>query len=345
ALHDYALPADGERGELVGPDGALNWFCASTWHDEAIFASLIGGGGVYAVTGHDHWVPGGYYEEGTLIWRSRWITHNGVIGCREAPAFPGDADSLTLLRQVHAVDGTAHVRVVLDPRADFGRAPLTSPHRDDGVWHPNTAVTGCAGRVPSRTVRPEGLMADLLLKPGQRNDLVLESSHVPLSLTLPRAEQAWTATEHAWHATVPRLEHAVATRDARRAYALLRGLTTRDGGMVAAATTSLPERADEGPNYDYRYMGIRDQSYASQAAAAAAAAAAAGLPDLLDAAVRFTRERLLADGPHLAPGLHRPRHTRTRAARIRPARLSRRLSTGSATAWVSSSNWTASAKP
>jgi GH15 family glucan-1,4-alpha-glucosidase len=76
---------------------------------------------------------------------------------------------------------------------------------------------------------------------------------------------------------------------------VLRGLTTRGGGMVAAATTSLPERAEEGRNYDYRYVWIRDQSFAGQAAAAA------GVPGLLDDAVRFVTERLHEDGPRLAP--------------------------------------------
>ena len=41
--------------------------------------------------------------------------------------------------------------------------------------------------------------------------------------------------------------------------------------MVAAATTSLPERAEEGRNYDYRYVWIRDQCYAGEAAARAGA--------------------------------------------------------------------------
>ena len=65
--------------------------------------------------------------------------------------------------------------------------------------------------------------------------------------------------------------------------------------MVAAATTSLPERAEQGRNYDYRYAWIRDQSYAGQAAAAAQAW------PILDDAVRFVCERLHADGPDLVP--------------------------------------------
>ncbi|MFD4950600.1 glycoside hydrolase family 15 protein [Streptomyces sp. NPDC058451] len=297
ALHDYALLADGERGALIGPDGAVNWLCAPTWHDDAVFASLIGGRGVYAITPRGRWAPGGYYEEGTLIWRSRWITTDGVIECRETLAFPGEAGRLVLLRQLTAVDGTAHLRVVLDPCADYGRAPRTSPHRDDdGIWHLNTGRHRLRWQgAASATARAEGLTADLVLEPGERHDLVLECSDSPLPRTLPRAERAWDATEQAWRQGVPSLEQTIAPRDARRAYATLRGLTTHGGGMVAAATTSLPERAEAGRNYDYRYVWIRDQSYAGQAAAAVNA------PELLDTAVRFVSERLLADGPHLAP--------------------------------------------
>src|SRR5690349_4662091 len=65
--------------------------------------------------------------------------------------------------------------------------------------------------------------------------------------------------------------------------------------MVAAATMSLPERAAQGRNYDYRYVWIRDQCYAGQAVAAD------GPHPLLDAATSFVSARLLADGPHMAP--------------------------------------------
>jgi alpha,alpha-trehalase len=82
---------------------------------------------------------------------------------------------------------------------------------------------------------------------------------------------------------------------ARHACAVLAGLTSSDGGMVAAATTSLPERAEAGRNYDYRYAWIRDQCYAGQAAAAA------GAYPLLDSAVRFVSARLHVDGHQIAP--------------------------------------------
>jgi GH15 family glucan-1,4-alpha-glucosidase len=65
--------------------------------------------------------------------------------------------------------------------------------------------------------------------------------------------------------------------------------------MVAAATMSLPERAREGRNYDYRYVWIRDQCFTGQAVAQA------GPLPLLDDAVRFVSERLLADGDRLVP--------------------------------------------
>ncbi len=94
---------------------------------------------------------------------------------------------------------------------------------------------------------------------------------------------------------MPELHRTVGARDARHAYAVLSGLTTAGGGMVAAATTSLPERARTGRTYDYRYVWIRDQCYAGQAIARA------GPYPLMDDAVRFVRERLLADGPRLSP--------------------------------------------
>ena len=112
---------------------------------------------------------------------------------------------------------------------------------------------------------------------------------------LVRPNDTWLATERAWAQAVPAFSGTVADLDAQAAYAVLRGLTSSGGGMVAAATMSLPERAEQGRNYDYRYCWIRDQCYAGQAVAAA------GGHPLLDDAIRFISERVLADGPGLKP--------------------------------------------
>ena len=105
------------------------------WDSDAVFSALLGGAGCYAVTPADPWfVWGGYYEDGSLIWRSRWITTGGVIECREALAYPGDKETAVLLRRVEAVDTPARLRVQLDLRAGFGRHAMTRLKNDDGVW-------------------------------------------------------------------------------------------------------------------------------------------------------------------------------------------------------------------
>ncbi|MFJ4628296.1 glycoside hydrolase family 15 protein [Streptomyces sp. NPDC088847] len=137
---------------------------------------------------------------------------------------------------------------------------------------------------------------DLDLAAGQRHDLVLELGEWPMwDDSLPVPSDTWARTERAWSDAVPDLDDTVAAHDARQAYAVLRGMTSADGGMVAAATTSLPERSEAGRNYDYRYAWIRDQCFAGQAVAAA------GQHPLLDEAVRFVGARLHEDGPKLKP--------------------------------------------
>jgi len=300
-LREYALLADGERGALIGPRGELAWMCAPRWDSPAVFASLIGGNGVYALTPSGRFVWGGYYEPGSLIWRSRWTASAGIAECREALAFPGEPERTVLLRRYTVIEGRVPAVVLLDLRAGFDDAPVRSLLNTDGMW---------TGRLGDRYVRwsgaadatsvPDGhrgrrLVLRLDPEQGRAHDLVLEISDVPIEDEPPVAEQLWTATRYAWDEAVPDLPATLADRDARHSYAVLRGLTASTGGMVAAATTSLPERAAQGRNYDYRYVWIRDQCIAGQAMAALG-----GAP-LLEDAVRFVADRLLADGAQLKP--------------------------------------------
>ncbi|WP_062347818.1 glycoside hydrolase family 15 protein [Herbidospora yilanensis] len=282
-LRQYAFLADGYRGALIGPMGDIGWLCMPRWDSDAVFASLLGGAGLYAVTPADRrFVWGGFYESGSLIWHSRWVTSTGILDCREALALPATPDRAVLLRRISTLDGPARVTAILDPRAGYGREPVRDLHQDaSGSW------TGRTGDLHFRWTGAD----DLLIHPGHCHDLVLELSCRPFDTAPVDAETAWRTTEQWWRSGRP----SFADRDNMLAHAVLRGMNTPGGGLVAAATTSLPERADAGRNYDYRYAWIRDQCYAGHAAAAA------GDGPLLDAATGFITARLLTDGPGLVP--------------------------------------------
>ena len=288
-LREYALLADGERGILVGPRGDFAWMCFPTWDSTAVFSSLIGGSGSYSITPRGPSVWGGYYEPASLIWHSRWVTvDNAIIECREALALPTQPERAVVLRRVIARQATAQLNVTLYPRGNFGNEPLRRLARDEsGHWRGQVGDIQLAWfggeNAQARTDGHGGkvLQLELTLEPGEEHDLALVFALDTHGLEPLDFSDAWRETETAWRERVPELEQTTARHDARHAYAVLTGLTCQGGGMVAAATMSLPERARQGRNYDYRYVWIRDQCYAGQAIAEA------GPYPLLDDAVRF----------------------------------------------------------
>lgn len=208
AVREYALLADGFRGALIGPRGDVTWLCAPVWDSPTVFAQLIGGRGVYAVTPAEPFVWGGYYEPGTLIWRSRWTTTSGTAECREALTYPGERERLVLLRRVETQDAAMTLDVVLDLAADFGRASSAKAQRDEnGVWHLRSGNlyarwSGAAAAEPDADHR---LSFRLELELHTHHDLVLEISEHALAAPV-EADGAWLATEQRWDADVPRFD-------------------------------------------------------------------------------------------------------------------------------------------
>jgi GH15 family glucan-1,4-alpha-glucosidase len=295
-LREYSFIADGERGALISPNGSMVWLCAPRWDSRPVFTALLGGRSGYEVTPADRWrVWGGYYEPGSLIWRSRWVGAE-VIECREALAMPADEHRVVVLRRIEAVEGPARVDITLD--LDIGRGR--------GSGELKRARRCWSGRVGEFSFRWSGvpraardsdgrLTARVTVPPGQHLDLVLEISDRPFDASPPDPAALWSATEAAWTEQDLDCANLIASRDARHAYAVLTGLTARSGAMVAAATTSLPERLGGIRNYDYRYAWIRDQCYAGLAMAEH------GADSKLARTVGFITGRLLADGPDLNP--------------------------------------------
>lgn len=289
--------ADGERAALIGPRGDVAWMCFPRWDSEAVFSSLLGGAGTFAVTpANSRFVWGGSYQDGTMIWKSRWVTTEGIIECWEALAQPADPHRAVLLRRILAVSGPARMNVALEARASFGKHAMTDLKCANGVW------TGRSGPLHVRltgagtaTEHDGGLQLSLEVPAGGAYDLALELADRPFTSPSVDVDAAWAATQRTWSDAVPQLLQTIAPDDARQSYAVLRGMTGASGATVAAATLGMPERAQAQRNYDYRYSWIRDQCYAGQAVAAC------GPYPLLDDAVRFVTGRLLADGPGMKP--------------------------------------------
>ncbi len=295
-LRDYALLADGCRGALVGPRGDVCWMCAPRWDSQAVLSHLIGGDSLFAITPVDPFVWGGSYEPRSLIWGTTFVTTSTRIGCRDALAFPGDEHRAVLLRQVSAPEAGASVRIVLRPAGDFGPRPVSEPRREaENRWTLRVGNLWVRLTGPRHLEYRDGTLEGLVTLPhGAHEDVILEVSDRALGDPVDAA-RAWATTEQSWHEQVPKLGHTVAPGDAELAYAVLRGLTYPTGAMVAAATLGLPERAEAGRNYDYRYAWLRDQAFTG-----VACAVDRPLP-LLDDAVDFTSSRILADGDLVAP--------------------------------------------
>ncbi len=294
ALRSYSFIGDGERGALIDPDGAWVWLCAPWWDSEPAFDALLGGAGHFQVMPTEPHSWGGCYEEGSLVWRNRWVTQGAIVECADALAMPPAGSAAVGLRRIEAVDGTAPVAMRL-------RLPAPGPAGwtfADGAW------TGRSARLFLRLtvagdmrfdVSGSTLTGTAVVSPRGNIDVVLELAPERLRQAPPDPGRSWERTRRNWRRDLPALEGVIAGRDARHAYAILRGLTSRGGGIVAAATMALPERAESGRDYDYRYAWVRDQAFAGLAGAAAP-----GL-GLLDTSVGFIQERLLADGPRLRP--------------------------------------------
>jgi alpha,alpha-trehalase len=301
-LREYSVIADGVRGGVIGPRGDLAWLCFPTWESPTVFDTLVGGTSAYDLHIDEPSVWGGYYEDSTMIWRDRWATSSGVIvECREALSFPAHLHRAVILRRVRAVRGAARMRTFLSPRADYGEASFRSWRQVDGAWTARSGPlrlrwSGPAAQEARLQRSPRGLVVEFTLAEGDERDLVLELTDEPFDTAPPDPETCWLATESTWKQTTPACASTAAPRDARQAFAVLRGLSSPGGGTVAAMTTSLPERAAQGRNYDYRYAWIRDQCFVGRAAATIGE----GL-EVLESSVAFVAERLLEDGDHLAP--------------------------------------------
>ncbi|WP_098409239.1 glycoside hydrolase family 15 protein [Paramicrobacterium agarici] len=263
-IEDYALISDCHTAALVGADGSIDWLCLPRYDSASVFGALLGD------EDHGRWklapteegaVSTRRYDGETFILVTRWRTHSGEVEVTEFMPFgDGRAD---LVRRIRGISGT--VMMDLDLRFRFGYATATPWIRQ--LHNDAPGIIAVAG--PDAVVmRGIGLSASdhshsgsFTVNEGEVVDITMTwfPSHRPIP-DLPDVDSGLAKTRDWWTEWASRVEHEGPYYDeVIRSLLVLRALThEQTGGIVAAATTSLPEQFGGERNWDYRYVWLRD---------------------------------------------------------------------------------------
>ncbi|HEY4269635.1 MAG TPA: glycoside hydrolase family 15 protein [Galbitalea sp.] len=268
-IEDYGLIGDCHTAALVGLDGSIDWLCLPRFDSASTFGALLGD------EDHGRWLVAPVddvvsvtreYLEDTLILVTHWVTKTGRVDVTDfMPVGDRRAD---IVRRVTVLDGTVAMRQELRIRFDYAaalpwmrQAPEAGGNAIIGVAGPDAIVV----RGPKLTAERElnAHTSAFSVSAGESVDIVLTwfpshrdaPSEIDVDERMAQTATWWRGWAEACEAP-ERYEKQV-----HRSLLVLRALTHEDtGGIVAAATTSLPEEFGGSRNWDYRYVWLRDAS-------------------------------------------------------------------------------------
>jgi GH15 family glucan-1,4-alpha-glucosidase len=272
-IEDYALIGDCETAALVGRDGSIDWLCWPRFDSDACFAALLG------TSEHGRWsiAPASgatrvtrRYRPDTLILETRFDSEDGAVTLIDF--MPPRGRNSDLVRLVVGERGRVAMRMSLTLRFGYGRVVPWVTRMEDGTLRAVAGPDMVVLRTPAR-LRGEDLatVSDLTVEAGEVVPFVLTygPSHEPLpnpidpDKALADTEEFWTEWASRFRPTAPKhgdLHLPPEWKEAvKRSLITLKALTyAPTGGIVAAATTSLPEQIGGERNWDYRFCWLRD---------------------------------------------------------------------------------------
>jgi GH15 family glucan-1,4-alpha-glucosidase len=264
-IEDYAVIGDTQTAALVGRDGSIDWLCLPRFDSGACFAALLG------EERHGRWLlaPAGpvtassrRYLEGTLVLETKLVCADGEV--RVVDCMPPRQQNPDVVRVVEGVRGRVAMRMELIVRPDYG-AVVPWVRRVGGALSFVAGPDAFELRTPVETRgRDFTTVAEFSVGPGDRVPFVLtwHPSHEPappaVDGLLVEAE-----TETWWRHWHDRCAYEGGWGEAvERSLLTLKALTyAPTGGIVAAATTSLPEELGGVRNWDYRFCWLRDATF------------------------------------------------------------------------------------
>lgn len=264
-IEDYALIGDCRSAGLIGRDGSLDWLCFPRFDSPACFAALLGapedGRWLLAPSGRPTKIQRSYRGD-TLVLETRFTTDTGEAAVVDCMTIGGEQPQV--VRMVVGLSGAVEMQMRFAPRFDYGSClPWIHP-ASDGVL----AVSGPDSlhlRAPvDMEIDDWSAVAEFEVKAGERLPFVMtwRPSYLPPAAAID-GFSAVEKTARWWQDWADKCNYEGEWRDAvLRSLLTLKALTyAPSGGVVAAATTSVPEWIGGGRNWDYRYCWLRDATF------------------------------------------------------------------------------------
>jgi GH15 family glucan-1,4-alpha-glucosidase len=276
---DHGLLGDGFSAALVRADGAIDWLCFPRFDSPSVFGALLDSenGGSTSVSPVDYPFESlQRYDPDTNVLETLFrIGGSGTIRLTDYMPWTDDPRSATheVHRRVQCVEGEAVLKVVFDPRFDYGRVDARFEIAGRSVSAKTASgdrLVAVLGGVGQWEPRPEGgVQAVFPMKAGERGWVVISwNASKSDSILAYRPFEALRNTRRRWRHWVQQLRydgpwghHVI-----RSALLLKLLMYAPTGAMVAAPTTSLPEWIGGVRNWDYRYTWTRDTAMAVRAA-------------------------------------------------------------------------------
>lgn len=280
-ISDYGVIGNLQTAGLIARDGSLDWLCLPHFDSPSLFAALLDAekGGSFQIAPSISFRTEQFYEAFTNVLVTRFITASGgaelvdfMPPYTEPQASKGRYHA-ELYRGLRGLWGEVPIRVVCDPRPDYGRVRPEVELTERGAIIRGGGTSAALTSEVGLRKGDRGIVTEFSVLHGTERWLVLRHcAHVncDTDLLAPgeyRAEEKYRHTLDFWRRWVDQCRYRGRWREAVTRSALVIKLLTfgPTGALVAAPTTSLPEIIGGALNWDYRYCWPRDSVLALNA--------------------------------------------------------------------------------
>jgi GH15 family glucan-1,4-alpha-glucosidase len=252
-IADHGIIGDLHTVALVAADGTIDWYCCPSFDSPSVFASILDRekGGYYRIAPiEDEWTSKQLYFPDTNVLITRFFTPGGVgelQGFMPIARTGKERHRHRLIRRVLGVRGTLRFRVELQPRFNYARdSHATREHEHGVVFESETLCLALQSTTPI-ACDEQGVHSEFTLEAGQSVTFVLEQverEYVPRAYSEDETREAYERTIDYWRRWLAQSRYRGRWREMVQRSALTLKLLTYQptGAIVAAPTTSLPER-------------------------------------------------------------------------------------------------------